>query len=220
MIGLIFDLDGTLLNTLEDLTDALNLALVQKGYEERSADEVKTLVGNGAGNLIARAVSETIPEEEKKEITQGILSVFREKYNELCLEKTRPYPGIPELLKELKSNGCHMAVVSNKQEDMTKKIIDHFFKGIFESVNGQRQGIPIKPDPSITNEVIDELALNTGEYFFIGDSGVDMQTAKNCGALAVGVTWGFRGVEELIQNGADFIIERPKELLKIVYRQS
>ncbi len=210
----IFDLDGTLLNSIADLAASVNYALLRHGYPEHDLSLYPGFVGNGALQLIERALPETA------RTTEQILRLcedFIDYYSRHNTELTCPYPGIPELLDGLHLRGIGLAVASNKYHEGTVKLVDHFFGRIpFKAVLGQREHIPIKPDPTIVYEILDRTGVEKSNTLYIGDSGVDMQTAVNSGTIAVGVTWGLRSRSELEDNGARFIIDRPEEIKEII----
>ncbi|WP_297928966.1 HAD family hydrolase [uncultured Coprobacter sp.] len=210
----IFDLDGTLLNTIRDLAGSTNYALRQCGFPEHETDAYNYFVGNGINKLFERA----LPEGERTSENIGRMrAFFLEHYtqNNTCL--TVPYPGIPELLRELDHKGMALAVASNKYQEGTEKLVHHYFKDIvFSAVFGQREGIPVKPDPTIVKEILRVSGVSERETLYVGDSGVDMQTAAAATVISVGVTWGFRSREELIENGACHIVDSPAEILRLI----
>ncbi|MBQ6748674.1 MAG: HAD family hydrolase [Paludibacteraceae bacterium] len=225
----IFDLDGTLLNTIDDLGYACNHALEQLGYPTFPIAEYPAKVGNGVNNLIRRA----LPENERTE--ENILrarAYFIPYYNEHNCDYTKPYDGIPALLAELKRRGCRLAVASNKYQAATEKIVAHFFPGIFDVVLGERDGVPRKPDPQIVKDIIERLSANdsersdsncglsvptvcqsVGRSLYLGDSLVDKETAANAGVPFVACSWGFVPKDKLQQAGCERIIDRPGQLL-------
>ncbi|MDD5134279.1 MAG: HAD family hydrolase [Phycisphaerae bacterium] len=206
----IFDLDGTLADTLADLTDAINYGLQQFGRPQRTAQALSKMIGDGIRVTIGRAIG-----AGKQELIAGVVEKMCEKYAQICLDKTRPYDGMFETVAELHKSGVKLAVLTNKDQASAEKIVGHFFDGYFEIVRGTTLGGPVKPDPSPAFRIIAQLGVKPQETVFIGDSGIDMQTAKACQNYAVGVSWGLREVEELRQNGADVIIDYPKQLLGI-----
>lgn len=214
----IFDLDGTLLNTIEDLGKAANYALAQKGLPIHNMASYPFSVGNGVRNLLLRAV----PEEARTDSAiTDILKVFKEYYNEHNCDATIPYDGIKELLAELINLDIKIAVASNKYQQATEKIVKHFFPEIdFVTINGQQEGIPVKPDPSIVFDILAKAEVTKDETIFIGDSGVDMDTARRACIDSIGVTWGFRPEKELIEHYADKIVHKPSEILQIVTNYS
>lgn len=209
----IFDLDGTLLDTVADLANATNQALVRCGYPPHPTEAYYRFVGNGINKLFARALPEEARTEEN---VQHIRALFIPYYNEHNADDSRPYPGIVELLTHLQNQGIQLAVASNKYQQATAKLVGHFFPDIrFAAVYGQREGIPIKPDPAIVNDILSVTGISRARALYVGDSGVDMQTARNASVESAGVIWGFRDEEELRVNGADHIIHNAKDILKL-----
>lgn len=208
----IFDLDGTLLNTLDDLKDSLNYALAMHGYGEKTLEEVKSFVGNGVRKLVQRALPANTPEEE----IQKCLADFKEHYKSNMQNKTRPYDGIMELLSELKNNNYSLAIVSNKFDAAVKDLAKDYFDNLIDVAIGESASVKRKPAPDSVYAAINELGSDIKKAIFVGDSETDVQTAKNAGLPCVGVTWGFRTREVLIREGADYIIDTPKELLEIL----
>ena len=208
----IFDLDGTILNTLEDLADSTNYALKTCGYPERTMDEVRQFVGNGIRKLMERAVPEGTPVEEIDRVHE----IFTAHYKVHCADKTRPYDGIMELLQNLKKDGCKLAVVSNKADYGVQELCKQYFDGIFDFAVGEREGIRKKPAPDSVNEVLKTLECSRDRAVYIGDSDVDIQTAANAQMDHIIVEWGFRDVPFLIAKGAKVLVEKPEEILEIV----
>ena len=206
----IFDLDGTILDTLEDLTDSTNHILSSNGYPIHIIDEIRSYVGNGIYMLIKRAVPK---ETEEKEI-QRLFEQFVSYYKDHCAIKTKAYEGIKELLVALKEKGIKRAVISNKGDFAVKILIDDYFAGLFEISVGEKQGVRKKPYPDSVNEVLRELSVTKEEAVYIGDSEVDIQTAKNAGLACISVSYGFRSKEFLKENGASLIVEDVKGLYK------
>lgn len=210
----IFDLDGTLLDTVADLANATNQALAKCGYPTHPTEAYYRFVGNGINKLFARALPEEARTEEN---VQRIRTLFIPYYNEHNADDSRPYPGIVELLTHLQDQGIQLAVASNKYQQATAKLVSHFFPGIrFAAVYGQREGIPIKPDPTIVNDILSATGISRARTLYIGDSGVDMQTARNASVESVGITWGFRDEEELRTNGAAHIIHNAKDIQELI----
>lgn len=210
----IFDLDGTLLNTIDDLGYACNHALEACGFPAHAIEEYPRLVGNGVNKLIERA----LPEGQKDEETVlRVRAHFVPYYNTHNCDFTRPYDGIPELLAALGAKGCKLAVASNKYQAATEKIVSHFFPGIFEVVLGEREGIPRKPDPQIVRDIEAKLQRDnvpsTCSVLYAGDSLVDRETAANAGVPFVACSWGFVAREKLVEAGCEHIIDSPRELL-------
>ena len=208
----IFDLDGTILNTLEDLEDSTNYALKTYGYPERTMDEVRQFVGNGIRKLMERAVPEGTPVEEIDQVHE----TFTAHYKVHCADKTRPYDGIMELLQNLKRDGCKLAVVSNKADYGVQELCKQYFDGVFDFAVGEREGIRKKPAPDSVNEVLKTLGCSRERAVYIGDSDVDIQTAANAQMDHIIVEWGFRDVQFLISQGAKVLVEKPEEILEIV----
>lgn len=208
----IFDLDGTLTDTIEDLADSVNFSLEFFGYPTHELEKYKYFVGSGIPNLIRRASPNNCSEEELLAIRKKFFEYYRVHY----LDKTKVYDKIYETLDNLNSMGVKLAVCSNKAEEMTEKILSALFSGRFSALVGQSERYPIKPAPDSVYYILDKLSVEAFEAVFIGDSGVDMQTAKNSGMIGIGVTWGFRTKEELIENGADYIAEEPLDIIKII----
>ncbi len=208
----IFDLDGTILNTLEDLADSTNYALKTCGYPERTMDEVRQFVGNGIRKLMERAVPEGTPVEEIDRVHE----TFTAHYKVHCADKTRPYDGIMELLQNLKKDGCKLAVVSNKADYGVQELCKQYFDGVFDFAVGEREGIRKKPAPDSVNEVLKTLGCSRDRAVYIGDSDVDIQTAANAQMDHIIVEWGFRDVPFLIAKGAKVLVEKPEEILEIV----
>lgn len=207
---IIFDLDGTLLNTIADLAQSTNHALRVLGYPTHEDSEYPFMVGNGINKLFERA----LPEGEKTE--ENVLRVRREfipYYDVHNADKSRPYPGIPELLEQLQAKGIRLAVASNKYQAATTKLITHYFPEIrFVAVLGQREGVNVKPDPAIVEDILAIAGTDREDVLYVGDSGVDMQTAINAGVESCGVTWGFRPRAELEAFHPDHIADRAEEI--------
>lgn len=207
----IFDLDGTLLNTIADLGDACNYALRTLGYSEHALSTYNYMVGNGVRKLIERAEPDANAETIEK-----LLTLFREYYDEHCTDHTKPYPGIPELLDNLVERGIAVAVTSNKYQAAVTRIIHHYFPHIpFVAVLGQVEGQPVKPDPSIVFRALHENPTPKASVLYVGDSAVDMETARRACIESVGVSWGFRPISELRGAYADHIVSTPEEILDI-----
>ena len=206
----IFDLDGTLLDTLDDLAAAVNYALRTYGMPEHSRDDVRRFVGNGVRMLMIRA----IPDGEQNPRFEEAFSTFRQYYLEHSLDRTRPYDGVPEMLRALKQRGCRLAVVSNKFYAATKELCRHFFAGTIEVAVGEHEaeGIRKKPAPDTVNEALSQLGVDRLNAVYVGDSDVDLQTARNAGLPCISVLWGFRDKDFLLANGATTLITTPQEL--------
>ena len=210
----IFDLDGTILNTLSDLTDSGNELLASYGLAPHSEQEFRYLVGNGSRKLMERLLPGS-PEERIDEA----LSRYKEIYERRLTEKTKPYDGILDMLAALRSRGVKLAVCTNKHISAAETLIQKYFPTeLFDAFEGDRPGVPRKPDPAHVHILLEKLGVAAAETAYLGDSGVDMQTARNAGALPIGVLWGFREKEELLENGAEVLLSHPSELLdKVVF---
>ncbi|MBO5487277.1 MAG: HAD-IIIA family hydrolase [Eubacterium sp.] len=208
--AVVFDLDGTLLNTLEDLKDAVNAALRSHQMPERSLEEIRNFVGNGIAKLIERSVPENTGKEEQEEI----LAAFRQHYGVHCQDKTLPYKGILELLSTLGEKGYRIAVVSNKAHFAVKELIPHYFHNLIPVAMGENEaaGIAKKPAPAMVWKALEELGCSREEAVYVGDSDVDYETAKNSGLDFIGVSWGFRGRAFLEKLGAENIVDAPGEI--------
>jgi phosphoglycolate phosphatase len=210
---LIFDLDGTLLNTIDDLGYACNYALAQTGFPTHPIEAYPAMVGNGISNLIRRA----LPEAERNDETVARLrEFFVPYYNEHNCDQTRPYDGIPQLLSTLRAKGLTLAVASNKYQAATEKIVRHFFPDTFDCILGERDGIPRKPDPQIVADILSAVASKASLPLYIGDSLVDRDTALNARVPFVACSWGFVPRERLIEAGVTTLIDRPEELLSLL----
>lgn len=208
----IFDLDGTLLNTISDLGASCNHALKAFGYPEHPISAYNYMVGNGVRKLMERAE----PDADEETIDR-LLELFREHYDEHCTDNTVPYPGIVEMLQELTDKGVAVAVATNKYQRAADKIIRHFFPDIpFVAIMGQVEDRPVKPDPSIDFAILNEHPTRKADVLQVGDSAVDIETARRACVESIGVTWGFRPVSELRKAYADHVVSSPKEILRIV----
>lgn len=208
----IFDLDGTILNTLEDLADATNYALGEHGYPGRTIEDVRRFVGNGIHKLIERAVPDSLTEEE----IDGVHETFSAYYEQHCADKTRPYEGILQLLQHLRAAGCLTAVVSNKADVAVQPLCKHYYEGLFDYAVGERADIRRKPAPDSVQEVLRRLQVEAADAVYIGDSEVDIQTAQNAGLDSIIVTWGFRDRAYLESQGGRRFVDRPEEIEEIV----
>lgn len=213
MQNLIFDLDGTLLYTLEDLAGACNAILKKYSLPERPLSAYNKMVGNGFDTLVRRALPQNSDIDE--ELAAAITAEARKYYSEHLYDATTPYPGAPEALDQLIRGGATVSVLSNKPDSMTREIISHFFPDIpFAAVQGARPDIPLKPSPVPLLRIIEKFAWNPAECLYIGDSDVDIITGKAAGLKTAGVSWGFRGRKELEKERPDFIFDTPGELLE------
>ena len=204
----IFDLDGTLLNTLGDLTASVNAVLSAHGYPTQDTHSVRSFIGNGMRNLITRSLPEGADEELIQQCTREMIDY----YGKHLYLHTRPYDGVPTAIKTLDEAGLKIAVLSNKFDAGTRKLINNFFPARIDLAIGERPGVPRKPDPTAVFEIMQKLGADPETTAYVGDSSTDMQTAKNAGLMAIGVTWGFRSREDLEAGGADVIITHPSEL--------
>ena len=205
----VFDLDGTLLNTLADLTDSGNELLASYGRPPHTEQEFRYFVGNGWRKLMERL----LPGEPPERIDEA-LSRYRAIYEKCLTGKTKPYDGILDMLTALRARGVRLAVCTNKHISAAEALIQKYFPaGLLDAVEGDRPGVPRKPDPAHVRILLEKLGVPPEETVYLGDSGVDMQTAKNAGVLPVGVLWGFREKDELLENGAKVLLLHPSELL-------
>lgn len=205
----IFDLDGTLLDSLTDLAASCNYALRINNMPERTIDEVRMFVGNGVRKLMERA----IPYGDRNELFQKTYTDFRDHYLIHNLDHTSPYSGIINMLKSLKDDGCNIAVVSNKFYAATQELVNHFFGDYVSVAIGERDNIRKKPSPDTVFEALRQLNVEKDGAVYIGDSDVDVMTAKNCGMPCISVLWGFRDKKFLIEHGANVFVEKPSEIL-------
>lgn len=210
--GIIFDLDGTLLNSLEDLCDSVNYALNKMGYNKRNIDEVRSFVGDGVDILIKRA----LPNGSDERVQKDCLSIFKKHYEIHKKDKTVPYVGITELLYELKNMGVSMAIVSNKYDLAVKELNEEIFGNLINTAIGTNEKIRKKPHTDGVMAALKELGLKKSEVIYAGDSDVDMMTAHNAGIDVIGVTWGFRDRELLEKMKANYIADNPTDITKIV----
>lgn len=210
----VFDLDGTLLNTLEDLMDAVNYALEKYGYPQRTYEEIRAFVGNGVRTLMERAA----PDGAQNAHFEELLSAFRAYYTEHCEDKTRAYDGVIELMERLKSAGCRLAIVSNKLDLAVKELNRSYFHGMVQAAIGEKEGISRKPAPDMVENALAELGSSKNEAVYVGDSDVDIQTAANSGLPCISVSWGFRDAQFLRKCGAVVIADTPQQVYEYVCR--
>ncbi len=207
---IVFDLDGTLLDTLEDLTDSVNEAIGRFGFPERSVEEIRSFVGNGIAKLIERV----LPEGTKDPHYEEILKVFREYYALHCKDKTKPYDGILRMLEQLREQGYRMAVVSNKFDAAVKELCALYFGDRILNAVGESEKVRKKPAPDAVYRVLEELSVSSEQAVYVGDSDVDLATAKNVPMTCISVTWGFRSRQQLLEAGAaeELMITDPMQL--------
>lgn len=210
----IFDLDGTLLDTLTDLAISINHALKVNGYPEHTLDEVRQYVGNGAAMLVKRAVPPELKENEA--VLQAVHKAFDEYYSVHYNDNTKPYPGILELLAKLRAQGCQTAIVSNKPDYGVQSLAKEFFEGLLDAACGEKQGIRRKPAPDELEAIMSILKADKAATIYVGDSDVDVETAKNTGVPCIAVTWGFRSREFLAEHGATIYADKAEDILELV----
>jgi phosphoglycolate phosphatase len=211
--AVLFDLDGTLLNTLDDIANSMNSVLTHLGFPTHPVETYKYFVGDGMEKLAYRSLPQTQRDED---VVARCVIAMREEYSKRYAERTRPYEGIAELLDSLAHRSVVMAILSNKPDDYTKKIVSRFLHHWqFDIVIGARPFVPKKPDPVAALEIAEKLAIPPEAFLYAGDTGTDMQTALAAGMYPAGVLWGFRGSEELIAGGAKVLVEKPLDLLKL-----
>ncbi|MBE6756396.1 MAG: HAD family hydrolase [Ruminococcaceae bacterium] len=210
--AVIFDLDGTLLDTLEDLADSVNEMLRKFSCPERTIEEIRSFVGNGMKKLVERSVSEDF---DKKQLVSAY-EFFRLSYSRNMRNKTHPYDGIITCLEELKARGIKTVVTSNKNDDAVKNLCREYFGDLLTLSVGAKEGVPSKPNPEMVISAMREIGAEKEECIFVGDSDTDILTAKNAGLKSVGVLWGFRNREILEKAEADFVISHPCEIISIV----
>ena len=209
----IFDLDGTLLNTIDDLAGAGNYVCRRNGWPEHSIEEFMTMVGHGIPNL----VTQFSPKNCRSPLMLlNTVAQFSEYYGAHNMEKTSPYPGIQEMAKRLKTAGVQMAVYSNKADSFSRDIVEHYLPGLFTLVRGKVDGVPVKPDPAGIHQIMAELHADPKTTLFVGDSSVDIQTGHNAGLTACGVSWGFRPRVSLVNAGADHLADSVEALEQVI----
>lgn len=210
----IFDLDGTLLDTLDDLCNSVNYSLRTNNFPERSLEEVRTFVGNGIRLLIERSV----PEGTSKELIDKTFECFKTYYAVHCNDKTKTYPGVMDMLKELKKNGYKIVVLSNKAQYAVTKLCDIYFNNLLDDAVGARENVAKKPSPDALYICAENNNINLNNVIYVGDSDVDVATANNAGVRGIAVTWGFRSRELLIKCGAENLADNTDELLQILLK--
>ena len=210
--AVLFDLDGTLADTLKDLANATNWGLTQLGCPNHYLDDFRRMVGDGNRQLCARALP-----DDRQGLVDELMRLMRDRYAAHCFDNTRLYPGIAELVVKLAERNFKLAVLSNKRDEFTKQMIAHFFTpSPFSIVRGQIAGVPLKPDPTAALQLANELSIPPAEWLYLGDTNTDMRTARAAGMHPVGVLWGFRERHELEESGAEFIIAAPQDLLNLL----
>ncbi|MBQ4629973.1 MAG: HAD family hydrolase [Clostridia bacterium] len=212
----IFDLDGTLLNTLFTISSLANNALEKHGIEAIDPEEVKYMIGDGTKKLIGRMLERR--NVDLDESFDDVYKSFMKEYDKGVTDGTRPYDGIPELLAELGTMGIEACVLSNKPDKAARETVKLFFGDLIDVTYGARDDVALKPDPEGLEKLFDEIGFSADECLYIGDTAVDMLTGKNGGCFTIGVTWGFRDKKELEENGADVIVDTPREILKYINR--
>lgn len=210
----IFDLDGTLLNTIDDLADTGNHVCTLHGWPTHTVDAFKLMVGNGIPKLVERFA----PQGTSQEMLDQAYQEFMDWYGVHKEDKTAPYAGMPEVAKALREAGVSIAVLSNKADVMAGPVVEHYYPGIFPVVQGALPGLPTKPDPTLLYKLMERLGATQEDTLFVGDSNVDIRTAKNGGLTGCGVLWGFRSREELEAAGADVIVSTPQELQDLILK--
>ena len=212
--AILFDLDGTLVDTLDDLVAATNYALKMGGYPAREKNEIKQFIGNGNTKLIERSLPE---HARSKAITEKTKQHFFDYYKQHPAEFSKPYDGIVGLLHNLRAEGIYVCIVTNKAQEMTETVVPAVFGDFkFDAIVGQSDGVPAKPQPHMAYIAMNEVGVNADECFFVGDSYTDMLTGGSGGNIPVGVLWGFREKQELLDSGARFIVKHPSEILDLV----
>ena len=209
---IIFDLDGTLLNTLADLAAATNYALAEHKLPQRTTDEVRLFVGNGIRKLIERAV----PADTPAELQEKVFASFTRYYKQHCADSTRPYDGVPQLLQQLRAAGCRTAIVSNKADYGVQALAKQYFDGQLDAACGERAGIAKKPAPDMLLAIMQQLKAKPASTIYIGDSDTDIATASNAGVACIGACWGFRGRAFLEAHGAKLLAENVGDIWELI----
>lgn len=212
--SVVFDLDGTLLDTLGDLRDSVNYALEKNRLPKRTTEEIRSFVGNGIRLLIERSVPENTP----LEITDKCFSDFKEYYKNHSAILTKPYDGIIDIIEELKAKGVKIAVVSNKADFAVKTLMEDYFSNLYDCAYGERMGVPRKPEPDGVFEAIKKMGADVENTVYIGDSEVDVETSKNAKLPCIAVTWGFRDKKVLESLNPEYIVDSPSDVLRIIER--
>ena len=212
--AVLFDLDGTLLDTIADLTDSMNIVLNRFGFAGHDADACKMFVGDGVEMFAFRALPENSRDQA---MVKKCASLMRQEYKKRWANKTRPYEGIPELLDELTRRNLKMAILSNKPDDATKEMVAELLsKWHFQPVTGAQLSFPKKPDPTLAIQTARQLRVSPERFLYLGDTGTDMRTAQSAGMFAVGALWGFRSAEELEEAGAEVLVKHPQDVLELL----
>ena len=212
MKAVVFDMDGTILNTIDDIAGAVNYILQKNNMPLRTVDEVKTFVGNG----LRRTLELSIPEDAPKDFVDEVFDEFTFYYKNHSDIFTKPYEGIVDAIRKLKEAGYRLAVVSNKREEAVIELCHVFYEGLFEQIVGENDGIKRKPAPDMVHKALKNMGINPAEAIYVGDSDVDIQTANNSGLLGIFVSWGFRTPQFLAQNGAKIIVDTPEKLVSVI----
>ena len=208
-LAVVFDLDGTLLDTLEDIRDAVNESLAAFGFAPRTLEEIRSFVGNGAVKLLERALPHPVPDDTFRALYRD----YDARYTANAQNKTHPYPGILELLREVRARGYRIAVLSNKQDSAVRLLCAHYFPELVDLAVGPTEGRRTKPAPDGPEYICRTLGVDASDVLYVGDSETDMLTGKNVGMFTLAVTWGFRDRAALVQNGAEYFAEEPKDIL-------
>lgn len=208
-LAAVFDLDGTLLDTIDDLAYAVNTALTENGFPTHARENYYYFVGNGARTLVQRA----LPQDVDQAVFEAVYARYSELYEAHWNVFTKPYEGIPAMLAALRADGIPLGVVSNKVHDRTLEVIDTYFPHTFDAVFGNRPGVPLKPDPAGVYDALAALGCDPAHAFYLGDTGVDIETGKRAGIYSAGALWGFRTAEELTAAGADILCASPSDAL-------
>lgn len=213
----VFDLDGTLVDSINDLAAACESVIAENGYPPNPSESYKKFVGDGTLKLIERALPNGTSESEIRRIH----ALFSERYRAHCLDLTKPYDGMPETVAALKKAGIVCAVASNKPEEFSKLIVTTLFgKNAFDIIRGKREGVPAKPSPEIVNAIMEQSGYSPEQTVVIGDSDVDVMTAKNARTVCIGCTWGFRGEQELRRAGAKYLADKPQHIADLILEAS
>lgn len=213
--AVIFDLDGTLLDTLEDLRDSVNFVMRKYSFPEHTLEETRQAVGNGIKKLMERSV----PEGTEEKVLEAAFADFKAHYEENCKQKTKPYAGIAELLEKLKKDGYKLAVVSNKNHEAVQEMIPYYFGSVFDAAVGAVEGMEKKPAPDTAFYALKQIGIPAEKALYIGDSQVDVATAKNAGLAGIFVTWGFRSKDVLIKAGAEEFADSAEELYERIRKR-